>query len=282
MNKTKLYICQLTVFALFVFLTLFFHACKTSRIAGTSYPNITINELLNAHDTSYVNANILDLRFKAKYTDSTSGTQRATCYIRMYTDSLIWVSVRYMNIEGMRMLLTPDSLQFVDRVNKYYYQGNYDYFSRTLMLTPGFFTIQDVLLQKMVVLNPHYQQDLHKKIKPCKDSIYYCLKLNAEKPKDVQNRVKVFSPGWVEQRFRFYPSTHKLASTRLLSILTGDEIQIEYSTNHENNDQYPASIVISLTGQQYVRLELQNKKAACGDSLKTPFKIPENYEPVRF
>ncbi|MGC9331833.1 MAG: DUF4292 domain-containing protein [Bacteroidales bacterium] len=281
MNKTKLYIYQLTVFALFVFLSLFFHACKTSRTAGTSYPNISINELLYAHDTSYVNVNILDLRFKVKYTDSTSGTQRATCYIRMYTDSLIWVSVRSVNIEWMRILMTPDSLQFVDGMNKTYYQGNYDFFSRKLMIIPVFQNIQDLLLQKMFVFNPHYQQELQKKIKPCNDSIYYCLKLNAEKPKTGQGKINVFSPGWVEQYFRFYPYNFKLASTELISTLTGDKIQVEYTTT-DNDYHYPGTIAISLKGQQHVNMELENKKAAYGDSLKTPFKIPENYEPVRF
>ncbi len=282
MNKIKLYIYQFTVFALFAFLTLFFHACKTSRITSTTFPHITISELLSSHDTSYVNANILDLRFKAKYTDSISGTQRATCYIRMYTDSLIWVSIRSMNIEGMRMLMMPDSLQYIDRMNKTYYQGSYEYFSRKLMIKPGFQAIQNLLLQKMFVFNSRLQPDLSKKLKPCKDSSYYCMKLKAEKPKNAKGGVKIFSPGWVEQYFSFYPYTHKLASEEIKSTLTGDKILIKYSPEFDNNEQYPAKITISLKGNQHVSLELDNKKAEYGDSLKTPFKIPENYEPVRF
>jgi hypothetical protein len=282
-NNVNPHICRLTITLSFVFLFQFFNACKTSRIGGTSYQHISISELLKANDTSCINANILDIRFKAKYTDPGGSVQRATCYLRMYTDSLIWVSLRSVNIEGMRMLLTPDSLYLVDRMNKKYHQGSYGYFAEKLLITPNFFFIQDMLLQKMYVFNPEMQQNLNKKLKPCKDSLYYCMRLDAEKPKNGKAPMNVFSPEWVQQDFRYFPHNKKIAETKLKSTLTGDQILIEYSDHGVgDNNQYPDKITIRLSGQHNLSLELDMKKAEFGDTVKTPFKIPENYEPVRF
>ncbi|MFO7789292.1 MAG: DUF4292 domain-containing protein [Bacteroidota bacterium] len=281
MNKIRLYIWQLTFCVLSAFLILFLHSCKTSRIDSKSFPHLTISKLLEANDTSYVNSDILDLRFKARYTDPEGSTQRATCYLRIYTDSLIWVSVRTMNLEGMRMLLTPDSLQFADRINKKYYQGSYEYFSKKLLIEPNFHIIQNLLLQKRFVFNPRAEKEMKKNLKPCKDSLYYCIKLDAEKPKGDHKKLKVFDPPWVKQYYRFYPHSCRLANIDLLSTLTGDKIRIAYSKT-ESDNQYPGEISINLTGQQDVTLEMENKKAEFGDSVKTPFKIPENYEPVRY
>lgn len=281
MNKIRLYIGRWMFYMLAAVPIVFLHSCKTSRVDSKTFPPVTVSKLLEANDTSYVNSDILDLRFKAKYTDPEGSTQRATCYLRIYTDSLIWVSVRTMNLEGMRMLLTPDSMQFIDRINKKYYQGSYEYFSKKLLIEPNFTILQNLLLQKMFVFNPRLEHNLKKNLKPCKDSIHYCVRLDAEKPKGDHNKLKVFDPPWVQQYYRFYPHSYRLANIDLLSKLTGDKIRIAYGKT-EDDDQYPGEISINLTGQQNVTLEMANKKAESGDSVKTPFKIPENYEPVRY
>ena len=265
-----------------VVLSISLFSCKTTKINGSKYPAMNPDALLSANDSSYVQGNILDLRFKAKLTDA-EGTQRATCYIRIYPDSLIWISLRSMSLEGMRMLLTPDSLKFADRMNKKSYQGNYQFFSRRLSITPDYKLLQNILLQKRHVYNNNLENILNERIKTCRDSSRYCLWLDAEKPQTDSGRVKEFSPVWTKQHFRFYPETHRIAETEITSSLTGNKLTIGYDKAVEfDGMKYPESIHFQISGEKPVRIELQTQKTECCDSVKTPFKIPDNYDTVTY
>lgn len=266
----------------FIILAIFIFAigCKTSKITGTSYPPMNPEELMAATDSSKIEAGILELKFKAKLTDQT-GTHRATCYVRMYRDSLMWISIRSMSLEGMRMLMTTDSLKFVDRMNKKYYQGDYGFLNRRLNLNPDFHLLQSMLLQEMYVFNKSYGDNLSQHVKACKDSSHYCLWLNAEKNKDKVELLKPFTPSKVKQYFRFYPDSHRLFETKLLSTLTGESMQISYGRATEGDEMsYPSRIGLRTSGSNGIELELETLKADCCDTVKTPFKISEKYEPV--
>jgi hypothetical protein len=282
--KSKLFHIKQTLLLLVVVvvLSMILFSCKTTKISGSAYPPMNPDALLSANDSSYVQGNILDLRFKAKLTDA-EGTQRATCYVRLYPDSLIWLSIRSMSFEGMRMLLTPDSLKFVDRMNKKAYQGDYTFFSRRLSVTPEYELLQNMLLQKRHVYNNNLENILNESIKTCRDSSRYCLWLDAEKPQTDSGRIKEFSPVWTKQYFRFYPETHRIAETEITSTLTGKKLIIAYEKAMEfDGMEYPESIHFEISGEKPVRIEMQTQKAECCDSVKTPFKIPDNYDTVTY
>lgn len=81
------------------------------------------------------------VHFKAK-----NGEQSANFNLRLKRDSAIWLSGSLLGIEGVRALLTPDSVRVVDRLHKTYFAGDYAYLSQLLNVPVTYKQMQDILL----------------------------------------------------------------------------------------------------------------------------------------
>jgi hypothetical protein len=81
------------------------------------------------------------VHFKRKDTD-----QSANFALRIKRDSAIWLSGSLLGIEGVRALLTPDSVRVVNRLQKTYFAGDYAYLSQLLNVPVTYHQMQDILL----------------------------------------------------------------------------------------------------------------------------------------
>jgi len=71
--------------------------------------------------------------------------------LKIKKDSVIWVSITpALNIEAFRCVFTQDSVMFLNRIDKVYYQGGYDFISKMAGVTMNFKTIQSVLLNELL------------------------------------------------------------------------------------------------------------------------------------
>jgi len=78
--------------------------------------------------------NMLSFKGEGRYESKEENTN-FTYKINVLKDSLIWVSISKMGIEGMRMLITPDSIKLIDKLNKEYFVGDFEYFNNKIGLT---------------------------------------------------------------------------------------------------------------------------------------------------
>ncbi|NML66616.1 DUF4292 domain-containing protein [Hymenobacter sp. RP-2-7] len=81
------------------------------------------------------------VHFKRKDTD-----QSANFALRINRDSAIWLSGSLLGIEGVRALLTPDSVRVVNRLQKTYFAGDYAYLSQLLNVPVSYQQMQAILL----------------------------------------------------------------------------------------------------------------------------------------
>jgi hypothetical protein len=81
------------------------------------------------------------VHFKHKNTD-----QSANFSLRVRRDSAIWLSGSLIGIEGVRALLTPDSVRVVNRLGKSYFVGDYAYLSQLLSVPVSYAQMQALLL----------------------------------------------------------------------------------------------------------------------------------------
>lgn len=72
--------------------------------------------------------------------------QGANLALRLRRDSIIWVSASLVGIEGVRAILTPDSVRVINRLEKTYFTGGYDYLSKLLNVPVSFAQMQALLL----------------------------------------------------------------------------------------------------------------------------------------
>ncbi|UYZ57801.1 DUF4292 domain-containing protein [Hymenobacter latericus] len=86
------------------------------------------------------------LAAKGKAQINANGEQyTANLNVRMRKDSVIWVSASWLGIEGVRARITPDSVQVMNKLEKTYYAGNFDYLSRQFNVPVTFAQLQALL-----------------------------------------------------------------------------------------------------------------------------------------
>ncbi len=87
------------------------------------------------------------LKAKGKLLINMNGQQQsANMSLRIRRDSAIWLSGSLVGIEGVRALLTPDSVRVVMPLQREYFVGGYEYLSQLLGVPVTFQQVQAVLL----------------------------------------------------------------------------------------------------------------------------------------
>jgi hypothetical protein len=86
------------------------------------------------------------LNGRAQISIEAENTQQVSVDITMQTDSFIGLSFRVLGIEGARVLITPDSVRIIDRINKQYLPRDIQFFSQQFGIPADFFTLQNLLL----------------------------------------------------------------------------------------------------------------------------------------
>ena len=93
------------------------------------------------------NSTFMFLNAKGKAQVNLKGNkQSANVAIRMRRDSIIWVSAGLAGIEGVRAVLTRDSVRVLNRLDKTFFSGGYDYLSKLLSVPVSFAQMQAILL----------------------------------------------------------------------------------------------------------------------------------------
>lgn len=100
--------------------------CKTSR--GLTHENVRIKSrsgkyLLKKLNDHRVGADWLSAKAKVVFR-SEEETRRFISYVRVQRDSLIWMNFKKTGVEAARMLIRPDSIFIIDRLNNQYAQGS--------------------------------------------------------------------------------------------------------------------------------------------------------------
>ena len=72
--------------------------------------------------------------------------QTANVSLRMRRDSIIWVSAGLVGVEGVRAVLTRDSVRVLNRIEHTYFTGGYDYLSKLLNVPVSFAQMQALVL----------------------------------------------------------------------------------------------------------------------------------------
>jgi Domain of unknown function (DUF4292) len=87
----------------------------------------------------------LQLKGKVQY-ETTSDKQEAQISIRMHRDSVIWATVGKLGIEGIRVVITPDTVVMINRLQRSYFAGNFSALKRRFRIPVTFQQLQAALV----------------------------------------------------------------------------------------------------------------------------------------
>jgi|GEM_PF-4349408 len=240
-------------------------ACKKPPVATLTTPEVKTQRPLGGDTVrsatfglKQADFNYWSSRGKLYFKDGKT-EQNASVDIRMKKDSLIWMSVRVMSIEGMRLLVTQDSLFIMDKVNRDFLAISFDSLSRVLKLKADFKLVQSTIVGNL----PFIVRDVSRVLAEGADNF---LIRQEESGLDVQGLVSRFN--------------QKLGRLLMTEPSSGNKLEVNYEEFTLTGPQllpYKSSTLINFTNRQNVaailQFELTHSRVDLGDEpLEFPFK----------
>ena len=101
-----------------------------------------------------INFTTFSAKIDVDYEDATGKKYNVNSNIRMYKDSVIWMSVTgAFGIEGLRAYITSDSVKLIDKQNKIYIARSVSYLQEITELPLDLASLQDLLIGNPVFLD---------------------------------------------------------------------------------------------------------------------------------
>lgn len=206
--------------------------------------------------------------------DSTSNT--FTISLRIRKDSIIWMSISKLGIEGARVFITKDSVKFINKLNNTYFKGDFTYISKLLNTPLDFEILQSLLVGNSVTF---YNED--EKLKPGIDNCQYLLgTIRKNKLRKVMEKGKELKES--AQTIYMTPETFKI-SRILFYEFNPERVFDAHFSSYEMIDStqlFPLKMNYSVKTQKNINIDITYVKPRLNEEQSFPFKIPENYEQI--
>lgn len=201
-----------------------------------------------------------------------------TISLRIQKDSIIWMSISKMGIEGARALITTDSVFFMNRIDKTYFKGDFSYLSQLLNTQLDY-----ELLQSLLVGNSVAYYDEEEKIKAGISKCQYLLgTIRKHKLRRVIQKGKELKEP--AQSIYIEPTTYKIV--RILFHEFNPERNFGASftdfTKVDSSQTFPFHIDYQIRAQKDIDITIDYAKIRLNEKLSFPFRIPATYQEINY
>ncbi len=267
-------------FYLFVSLVILLGACRSTKKIQTAISKIdTVATVIiipteHGHEDSIafikdtyekIQQNQLSfLTFSGKsdvdFEDSEGKKYNVTAHVRMFKDSMIWISITaILGIEGLRALITHDSVFLMDKQNKIYTARSVSYLQEVTALPLDLASLQELIIGNPVFLDTSI------------------LSYN----KSV-NSISLLSNGPFFKNLLTVGESDKLLQSSKLDDqdpMRNRTCHLTYSDFERKNDMsFPTRRSISVAEKKKIDIQLDFRQFAFNETLSFPFTVPKNYK----
>jgi hypothetical protein len=274
MNNCRLH----KLVAILLLLVAGFSSCKSKRSLIKAPLKAAAEQFL----LDQMKQNEVDFQFfNARTTVSYSGDARNKIdlkgQIRIQKDSLIWISLSPMlNIEAARIVITPDSVKFFNRIDKTYFVGDYAFIHSNFSSTINFDMLQSLLLGNDL---SWYETD---GFRASVDGGEY--RLSATKRKQKKRQLKQQEgQGLLVHNIWLQPETFKIVKLNIREY--GDDNK-KLNANFDsftdvNGQMIPADLNFEISTDKKIKLRMQYSRIELDQNSGFPFRIPDNFTKLK-
>jgi hypothetical protein len=196
------------------------------------------------------------------YEESDGKKYDVNAHVRMYKDSVIWVSITaILGIEGLRAYITRDSVKLLDKQNKVYIARSVSYLQEVTALPLDLHT-----LQQLIIGNPVYLDS---------NIISYTRNANL-------GTVSLQSTGEFFRNLLTISENERLLQSSKLDDIDETRNRTSYLsyTDYENKKgvNFATKRQISVSEKKRLDIKLNFKQYDFNETLSFPFNIPKNYK----
>jgi hypothetical protein len=215
----------------------------------------------------------------AKASVSTQGGQQDGSFnisMRLQKDSIIWVSISpLLGIEVARVMISKDSVKFIDRINNKYALTDFQFLSQMLDVNVDYDIIQGVLIGNLFSYRKNKFNSVY-----VEDSCYILSTMSKRKLKrsleDIDITLPVVQDVWVED------STYKITRLSIEDLRVQKSLLTDYSDYRLTDaGRFPFRSTTVIKTAQQLKIDIEYNKVSVNEMLEFPFTIPKGYERIR-
>ncbi|MEW6467768.1 MAG: DUF4292 domain-containing protein [Bacteroidota bacterium] len=260
-------------------------SCKTRKQAPADTPCKI--DYKNARTlTALLKSNLFDFKWlSAKFSGELifqGKTSEFNVSVRARKDSVIWMSITdpvMGAVEGARVLITRDSVKFMDRLNKRYFTGGFD----TLKKLFNVDELDFEMIQSIMVGNSVEFYEEEEKMKPGTDKTecrYFLGTVRKRKfKKAMEKGTELKDPA---QSIWLDPEKFKILRIFFTDYNTNRTFDVVYD-NFQPVDSmlFPHQVTFDVKAEKSVQVKIRYSKVKTDAAQSFPFTIPESYERIQ-
>jgi hypothetical protein len=186
--------------------------------------------------------------------------QSVSADIKIDKDKTILVSVRFLGFTVVKALITPDKVQYYEKLGSKYFEGDYSTISQWLGTDLDFQKIQNMIIGLPIenLQKTTYKQTIIDQI----------IQLNPSKQADIQ------------QQYLLSQTPFLLINQLISQPKNSRQINIDYS-NHQQYQQgsFPKNINILATQEnKSTTIKIEQTKITFNEDLSFSYSVPNGYE----
>jgi hypothetical protein len=269
-----------------IFIALLQFSCKPGYELGTTLAKpISDNKLYHRLVDNSLDYNTLYVkRFSANY--SIDGLKKSfKGSMKIQKDSIIWIQMSAPIVgEVARVLITPDSVKFINRLKKEYFVGDFEYLNEALKIDLDFETIQSVLTNSVF---EYCKEDNRSFIRNFKgkvvDNKYVFIssrasKINRKIKKDKTKKLNHIN----YQRFEIDPSIYRITDVFVRQFDEPRSLLIKYSDFKDFDEQkFPQQLQFDVRDAKHLlSCKIKFNKIIYDQKLKYSFRISSKFKKI--
>ncbi|MFV0592568.1 MAG: DUF4292 domain-containing protein [Draconibacterium sp.] len=278
----------------FLLLLIGISSCKAPReITRTAAAKpLSTNRLLkniedNAFDFKYLTIRRITCQFASSENKSSFRIN-----LKAEKDKQILVAITKLNIPVGRVLLTPDSVKYVNYIDHNYFVDDYSFISDFLNMDINFGTIQNIISNNVFSYRDDPRDD-YKTFDSFIDSGMYVLqseknrkifKMENKKPQKLDRHLKRRDmEALILQRMFFDPVHYSLQKLEILDKTNNRNVFMTFDEFTEvDGKEYPGSIDMNFKSEvEEISMKLKMSGFSTEEISSFSIKIPEKYEEIR-
>ena len=290
-------------FILFLLGTLLIAGCKVRRVVYTS-PLVPLGEniILDQIQRNAFDFNTLSGKLNVEANSSQlKGSFKVN--LRMGYDSAVWLSITpALGIEAARVLITDDTLKYIDKVKNQYFKGDYSMLDSAFQYQTEYGFIENLLVGNPIEIEADEKytsttEDLYyviqtkvkRKLKkamdiPNKTTLDDTLYTDVVKEKKYQKATEKFEINdLIVKRYFVRASDFRIGKTYIDDLFYKRSIRIEYSNYQDvGGELLPHDIQVEIISpEESAKFDLNYTRVKLNEPQGYPFKIPSKFTPVR-
>jgi hypothetical protein len=246
-------------------LLVFMISCKPKLAVVTEAAKtetfLTANKIIENHYNNKKNFSTLYIKSDVRYADEKQ-TQNVTAEIKIKKDEQILISIRFLGITMAKAMITPTAVNYYEKINGSYFEGDFSSLSQWLGTDLDFNKIQNMLLGEAL-------DDL-KKGKYTQSLVEQLYKLD-----DVSNE---------NTKKTFFLDSNTFLIKRQEIKQTAEErmIQVTYSDSKMYNETtLPSSVLINtFQPKGKTEINLDYNTITFNEELSFPYSVPNGYKRI--